>query len=563
VTPIRRAAARATVQQWDVFELMLRTRQKYGNPFRDVAVRAGFRHAASGESVTVDGFHDGGDVWRVRFMPARQGAWAIRTESADPGLDRASGALQCVAPRKRFLHGPLRVEGHHFRHADGTHRFLLSTRLTCQDANPRSWPPVLRFLTQHRINRVLFMMIGVCSADNDAYRRGFFGGEKADWQYRYSVKRFRAIDAFILALRSVDIIASPYFYYFNMDTMKELLEGERARQYLRYGMARFGAFCNVLPVLSNEVEKATPVRNERRVPYDLGSRVCANEMGAFLRELAVYGQAVTVHNPMENWVARRPSYFTEIGKWEFPWAHCMLRQIQVGALGAARTATDDDPEPERNGVYNPRAFARHNQLLVELRRYGVPVVNDEPGYQQLRYPDIPSIPTGSILRGPGPLSTAMSQTTDTLRGTFWTALTAGAYTMWGSRSSYRLRRVLAGLRAQRETARWMRILADFVADLPYWTMAPDNGCVSAGAVSVDMEPYRTNFCLARRGATYLVYSLFGGVVTIELEEGSYQVLLLNPATGKRTRRPPVAGGSREIALAGGEQVVLLRRRGVA
>jgi hypothetical protein len=64
----------------------------------------------------------------------------------------------------------------------------------------------------------------------------------------------------------------------------------------------------------------------------------------------------------------------------------------------------------------------------------------------------------------------------------------------------------------------------------------------------------------RRAA--LVYSLFGGVVTVELEEGSYQVLLLNPATGKRTRRPPVAGGSREIALAGGEQVLLLRRRGV-
>ena len=156
----------------------------------------------------------------------------------------------------------------------------------------------------------------------------------------------------------------------------------------------------------------------------------------------------------------------------------------------------------------------------------------------------------------------MSQTTDTLRCTCWTAFTAGAYAMWGSRRSYRLRGVLAGLQAQRGTAKWMRILADFVADLPHWTMVPDNGCVSAGAVSVDIEAYRTNFCLARRGATYLVYSLFEGVVTVELEVSSYQVLLLNPATGRRTRRPPVPGGRREIALAGGERVVLLRRRGV-
>jgi hypothetical protein len=548
------------VQQWDVFELTLRARQAYGNPFRDVGVRATFRHAASGESVTVDGFHDGDDVWRVRFMPARQGVWAFRTESADPGLDGAAGTLRCVPPRQRFLHGPLRAEGHHFRHADGTYRFLLSTRLTCQDADPRTWRAPLDFLTRHRINRVLFMMIGVCSADNEASRRGFFGGESPDWPYRYNVTRFRAIDAFVRALRARDIIASPYLYYFNMDTMKELLEGERARQYVRYAMARLGSFCNVLAVLSNEVEKATPLRNERRQAYDLGSRAWANEIGPFLRELAVYGQAVTVHNPMENWVGRRPSYFTEIAKWEFPWADCMLRQIQVGALGSARTTTDDDPEPERNGVYNVRAFARHNQLLVDLRRYGVPVVNDEPGYQSLRYPDIPSIPTGSILRGPGPLSTGMSQTSDTLRGTFWTALAAGAYAMWGSRSAYRLRRVAAGLHAQRRTARWIRVLGDFMADVPYWTMAPDNDLVSAAAISVDMEPYRTNFCLARRGAIYLVYSMLGGTVTLDLGDGAYDVLLLDPVTGRRRRRPPVAGGRREIALAEGEQVALLRRR---
>jgi hypothetical protein len=239
----------------------------------------------------------------------------------------------------------------------------------------------------------------------------------------------------------------------------------------------------------------------------------------------------------------------------------MLRQIQVGALGSARTMGDEDPEPEHNGVFNPRAFARHNQLLIDLRRYGIPVVNDEPGYQQLRYPDIPALPSGSIIRGPGPLSTAMSQTTETLRGTFWTALMAGGYTMWGSRSTYRLERVLGGLRAQRSTARWIRVLSRFMAGVPYWTMAPSNDSVDDGAVTVDMEPYRTNFCLARRGEIYLVYSMLGGAVTVELEEGPYEVLVLDPATGTRKRLPAMPGGSREIPLGEGERVALLRRRG--
>jgi hypothetical protein len=99
-----------------------------------------------------------------------------------------------------------------------------------------------------------------------------------------------------------------------------------------------------------------------------------------------------------------------------------------------------------------------------------------------------------------------------------------------------------------------------MADVPYWTMAPDNDLVSAAAISVDMEPYRTNFCLARRGAIYLVYSMLGGTVTLDLGDGAYDVLLLDPVTGRRRRRSPVAGGRREIALAEGEQVALLRRR---
>jgi hypothetical protein len=96
-------------------------------------------------------------------------------------------------------------------------------------------------------------------------------------------------------LRREDILASPYFYYFN-DQMQRKLTPAQGRAFLRYGMARFGAYANVLPVLANEVEQK--FTNRRDAAYDLRSHVWANEMGAELKRLAVFGQAVTVHNPI-------------------------------------------------------------------------------------------------------------------------------------------------------------------------------------------------------------------------------------------------------------------------
>ena len=102
-------------------------------------------------------------TWRVRFMPTELGTWRWITTVQRRGLDRKTGTIECVAPAKPHLHGPLRAQGHHFMHADGTPRFLISTRLSCQFASPRTWPPLVAFLKANRINRVLFMMPGVDS----------------------------------------------------------------------------------------------------------------------------------------------------------------------------------------------------------------------------------------------------------------------------------------------------------------------------------------------------------------------------------------------------------------
>jgi len=478
------------VERWDTYELNFRG-GTYVNPFRDIGLTATFRHE-SGRTIRVNGFYDGDVTWRLRFMSVELGRWTYTTESTDPTLDGKTGAFVCTRSIKPYLHGPIRAQGLHFIHADGTRRFLISTRLSCQFADPRVWKPLLAFLKEHSINRVLFIMGGVHGQIPLLYGRA-----GADL-WSYDVRRFQAIDRFIDALRRADILVSPYFYYFN-DGHQLRLTPEQDEAFLRYGMARFGAYANVMPVLANEVEQKS---NQRRVSsYNLSSHAWANRMGELLKSLAVFGVPVTVHNPMETRTARQPGFFTLLADWPFRWADFQLRQMQVGALGAAPSLGDDVSEPN-DPVYNARGYARHNQALTELRRFGVPVINEEPGYE---------------MEGTHPWN---SQSAHSLRQTFWTAATAGAYAMWGSAATYEIADPLPEIRRSRVPG-YLRQLAEIMESIPYWEMEPMNGIVAPDDEIVEGVPYRSNFAVGKAGSLYLVYSRKGEKVTVRLPSGQY------------------------------------------
>ncbi|RPJ55378.1 MAG: DUF4038 domain-containing protein, partial [Acidobacteria bacterium] len=408
---------------------------------------------------------------------------------------------ECVPAKTPYLHGPLNNDGLHFRHADGTRPFLISTRLSCQFGDRALWPDVIRFLKEYRINRVLFMMVGVHGQSKD-----LFGQGGADL-WSYNLAKFQAIDAFIDALRKADILAAPYFYYFN-DKFQRKLTPEQDEAFLRYGMARIGAYANVMPVLANEVEQKF---SERKQQYDPRDHVWANRFGKLLKELAVFGVPVTVHNPMETFAAKNPGFFTLLLDWPFPWTDLMLRQMQVGALGSAPRIADDVPEPT-DPTWNARAFARHNDLLIKLRRFNVPIINEEPGYE---------------MEGTRSWN---GQTSTTVRATFWTAAMAGAYTMWGNLATYETSDPLPYMRRSRAPFD-LRTLVQVMDRVPYWEMEPHNELVNSKPVEVGGDEYRRNYLLAKPGRHYLIYSRDGGTIETRVEAGEYELecILLNDA----------------------------------
>lgn len=95
------------VELFSVYEITLNARNSGENPYvNGPSVSAefiGMTGEAKGKILIINGFWDGGDVWRIRFAPLFTGEWSYRTTSADRGLDGKKGYLTAVHPGTEHL----------------------------------------------------------------------------------------------------------------------------------------------------------------------------------------------------------------------------------------------------------------------------------------------------------------------------------------------------------------------------------------------------------------------------------------------------------------------------
>lgn len=125
-TPQSRPIA-ATV--WRPVEITLHAAHTYANPYTDVDVSATFI-GPRGQSLTMPGFWDGGDTWRVRFAPPAPGTWRYTTAGPDSGLAGQHGVINARAAGGDlaiYRHGFLKTSANnrYFTYADGTPFFWL------------------------------------------------------------------------------------------------------------------------------------------------------------------------------------------------------------------------------------------------------------------------------------------------------------------------------------------------------------------------------------------------------------------------------------------------------
>lgn len=242
------------VSRWEVVELRL-DGPAHGNPFVDVEVGAVVTNG--GRSFEIGGFYDGDGVYLIRFLAEAEGEWHVETASTARSLDGISGVVQ-VGPAASGAHGPVRVEGMHFAHADGTRHRPVGTTAYAWTHQPeelqRRTLATLAASPFTKLRMCLFPKSYLYNANEP--ERFPFPGSLADGfdLERFDVEFFRTLERRIADLAALGIEADLIlFHAYDRWGFADLGPAVDER-IMRYVVRRLAASANVWWALANEYD---------------------------------------------------------------------------------------------------------------------------------------------------------------------------------------------------------------------------------------------------------------------------------------------------------------------
>jgi hypothetical protein len=245
----------APTPRWGIVEVRL-DGPSHGNPFVDVDLTAVFRH--DGRELVVGGFYDGDAHYLLRLLAEDEGEWTFETMSTARSLDGIRGTVSVVEP-KEGEHGPVRVDGFHFAHADGTrHRPLGTTAYAWTHQGETVEEATLATLAEAPFTK---MRMGVFPKSylynaNEPERYAFpRGADEASWDIEsFDVEFFRHLETRIAQLGTLGIQADLILFHpYDRWGFADLGAAVDDR-YLSYVVRRLAAYANVWWSMANEYD---------------------------------------------------------------------------------------------------------------------------------------------------------------------------------------------------------------------------------------------------------------------------------------------------------------------
>jgi len=243
------------VERWEIAEFTFRGPDG-GNPYLEVEFGARFEYRH--RTVQVDGFYDGEGVYRVRFMPDRDGEWRYTTFSNCPELDGKTGGFTCTPPAPGN-HGPVSVrDTFHFGYANGTPHVSVGT--TCYawahqgDELKERTLETLASAPFNKIRMCVFPKHYAYNANEPAYypfQRDASGA--FDWT-RFDPAFWRHFEQRVGQLRDLGIEADLILFHPYDRWGFATMDRETDDRYLRYAVARLAAYRNVWWSMANEYD---------------------------------------------------------------------------------------------------------------------------------------------------------------------------------------------------------------------------------------------------------------------------------------------------------------------
>jgi len=288
-------AQTADVERWSLYEITL-DGPKTGNPFTDVTLSADF--ASGGQNVRVLGFYDGDGVYKIRFSPETEGQWQWRTTSNTKALDGRAGRF-IVRPATGNNHGPVRVtpDGYHFAYVDGTpFRQIGTTAYAWAQQSDAQCALTLQTLKTAPFNKIRMCVYANVKAE-PIEPFVYTGAGPKDWDpARFNPAFFRRFEDRVAKLQALGIEADIILHH-PYDKTHGYAEMARADDelYLRYMIARLGAYRNVWWSMANEFDLV-----KAKSPADW------DHIGQFVADNDPHQRLRSIHNCKAFFDNRRP-----------------------------------------------------------------------------------------------------------------------------------------------------------------------------------------------------------------------------------------------------------------
>ena len=463
---------------YEAFDILL-DGAVHPDPYQDVTLSATFS-GPGGTVLNLQGFWIGDNGWKIRFAPTREGTWHYATASNDDSLHNRSGSLEATPSASR---GFFTTSGHHFYHSDGTPVFRMGD--TCWRmfrSKNAPFDSLFKPYVDARAAQGFNLIYGVIHTieEPSVNEGGSLWLNDTDLDHLLP-GYFDWVDKRVSYLQSRGICAGLLFTWAqNFEKFTQ----QQFERFVRYVVARYSAH-HVLWNISGEYsETSTPA--------------AYSYFGNLVKTLDPYGHPLSIHPGGNESNSQDYAVFSS-------WLGYLMQQM----FGAPDFI--------------------HAQLLQD-RSYGLPVCNDEFGYEG---PTNPAHPDYFY----------SNRTADGVREMIWTIATAGGYFTYGNYYTCTAKEKIIHLEALHSTGiDYVGLLRQFLSDqaLPFWEMAPDTTIVFADSA----------FCLSKPGAHYLVYVQGRDSLSLDLRgaSGYFDANWFDPKTGAMQFDRTVIGGGRLLFL---------------
>lgn len=299
------------LERWSCFETALHADVSgISNPFTDVSLRAevtgpdGFHR--------FDGFYDGGDVFKIRYMPREKGVHHIRTYSNLPALNGLTFEVEATDATGEN-HGPVDVDGMHFRYADGSRCFIMGTTAYVWHHRPAEVrAKSLESFSRYGFNKIRMLFFpkqysGGYGKIDVSYEPPMypFEGTPGHFDFRRPNPAYFAYFEDVLRdmmprnILADVILFHPYdFGHWNLDGG---MDEDGALLYLRYLIARIASFRNVWWSLANEYDIDMTKGKNGRMALSMDRRDW-DVIGEFVKARDPSGHPISCHNIPMGWI---------------------------------------------------------------------------------------------------------------------------------------------------------------------------------------------------------------------------------------------------------------------